>query len=77
MNSRAFVEKEAVRSLVLLHYFGYLHRNPADPPDNNLDGLNYWMRELETSGDNARLVRAFMASGEYLGLQKSAASDKQ
>ncbi len=77
VNSRAFVEKEAVRSLVLLHYFGYLHRNPADPPDNNLDGLNYWMRELETSGDNARLVRAFMASGEYLGLQKSAASDKQ
>ena len=65
VNEPAFVEKEASRSLVLLHYFGYLHRNPDDAPDTNLDGFNYWLREVEGSGDPGRLPRAFMASGEY------------
>ena len=60
-----FVKKEENRSLVLLHYFGYLHRNPDDPPDKNLDGFKYWVRELERFGELERLPRAFMASGEY------------
>jgi hypothetical protein len=60
-----FVKKEEDRSLVLLHYFGYLHRNPDDPPDKNLDGFKYWVRELERFGELERLPRAFMASGEY------------
>ncbi|MGH9927845.1 MAG: hypothetical protein ACREA9_01320, partial [Pyrinomonadaceae bacterium] len=64
VSNRAFVEKEATRSLVLLHYFGYLHRNPDDPPDKNLDGVNFWLREVEVSGDPGRLARGFMASGE-------------
>jgi hypothetical protein len=64
VNKREFVEKEETRSLVLLHYFGYLHRNPDDPPDGNLDGFNFWLREVDLSGDSGRLARAFMASGE-------------
>ena len=59
-----FVQKEDKRSLVLLHYFGYLHRNPDDPPDKDLEGFNYWLREVESSGEIERLTQAFMASGE-------------
>jgi hypothetical protein len=65
-----FAEREAKRSLVLLHYFGYLHRNPDDPPDKNLDGFNYWLREVEVSGETGRLSRAFMASGEFQEIGK-------
>jgi hypothetical protein len=65
VNNREFAKKEENRSLVLLHYFGYLHRNPDDPPDNDLSGFNFWIRELEQSGETSRLPRGFMASGEY------------
>jgi len=64
INNPAFIAKEEARSLVLLHYFGYLRRNPDDPPDNNLNGFNYWLTEVEVSGDSGRLTKAFMASGE-------------
>jgi hypothetical protein len=64
VNNREFIAREENRSLVLLHYFGYLHRNPDDPPDNNLNGYNFWVREVEISGDPSRLTRGFMASGE-------------
>jgi hypothetical protein len=60
-----FAKQEENRSLVLLHYFGYLHRNPDDPPDNSLAGFNFWIHVLETSGETARLTRGFMASGEF------------
>lgn len=60
-----FTHREENRSLVLLHYFGYLRRNPDDPPDKNLDGFQFWLREVEESGEIGRLARAFMASGEY------------
>ena len=65
VNNPDLAKKEEKRSLVLLHYFGYLHRNPDDPPDNSLEGFHYWLREVEVSGDLGRLPRAFMASGEY------------
>jgi hypothetical protein len=64
VNNREFREKQDKRSLLLLHYFGYLHRNPDDAPDKNLDGFNYWLREVETSGETEKLSRAFMASEE-------------
>ena len=67
VNNPDFAEREGKRSLVLLYYFGYLHRNPDDPPDKNLDGFNYWLREVEVSGDIGTLARGFMASGEYKG----------
>ncbi|HEY0077732.1 MAG TPA: hypothetical protein VGB73_03730 [Pyrinomonadaceae bacterium] len=57
--------REDPRALVLLHYFGYLRRNPGDPPDRNLEGYEFWVREIEASGDTSRLTRAFMDSGEY------------
>jgi hypothetical protein len=65
VNNREFAEREENRSLVLLHYFGYLHRNPDDLPDRNMDGFNFWLREVETTGEIDRLTRAFMASIEH------------
>jgi hypothetical protein len=65
VNDRDFAERERSRSIVLLHYFGYLHRNPDDAPDRNLGGFNFWLKEVETNGDVARLTRAFMASIEH------------
>ncbi len=62
---RDFVGREQSRSLVLLHYFGYLRRNPDDPPDGNLNGFHFWLKEVETTGEVQRLSRAFMASTEY------------
>jgi hypothetical protein len=60
-----FREAHAKRSLVLLHYFGYLRRNPEDPPDGSLNGFNFWLKEIETTGEVQRLSRAFTASIEY------------
>jgi hypothetical protein len=65
VNHRDFVERESNRSLVLLHYFGYLHRNPDDAPDRNMDGFNFWLREVEISAEVDRLTLAFMASIEH------------
>lgn len=65
VNSKAFVEKENARSLVLLHYFGYFHRNPDDPPDNNLNGFNFWIKEVQKSGGSSILAGAFLESIEY------------
>lgn len=50
---------------VLIHYFGYLHRNPDDAPDNNLAGYNFWLNELNHTGDYRSLSRVFIESGEY------------
>jgi hypothetical protein len=65
-----FARREQNRSLVLLHYFGYLRRNPEDPPDGNLNGFNFWVKEVESTGDIERLPRAFMASTEYTAQKK-------
>lgn len=62
---KRFVEKEQHRSLVALHYFGYLQRNPDDPPDNDLRGLLYWIQDLQRHNDPDRLSKAFKESGEY------------
>ena len=60
-----FALRENNRSLVLFNYFGYLQRNPDDPPDNNLVGFDFWVREVEKSGNTGRLTNAFLASDEY------------
>jgi hypothetical protein len=57
--------KDEYRSLLLLHYFGYLRRNPGESPDKDLEGFSYWLRELEKTGEVERLPRAFMESFEY------------
>jgi hypothetical protein len=70
VNNPDFAEREWKRSLVLLHYFGYLHRDPDAAPDGNLNGFNFWLKEVEGSGDVGRLARGFMASGEYKDRKK-------
>jgi len=60
-----FAEKENVRSLVLLHYFAYLHRSPGDPPDHDLSGFNFWIQDLSRNHNPATLSRAFVDSIEY------------
>jgi hypothetical protein len=65
VNSKAFVDAEETRSLVLLHFFAYLRRNPDDPPDGDWRGFHFWLREVEQSRDMSRLTRAFAASIEY------------
>jgi hypothetical protein len=77
VNKQSFVEKEQTRSLVLLHYFAYLHRNPDDPPDNNLKGFNYWIQQVEKSGDSSKLAQAFMSSFEYEDVHTQPASEKK
>jgi hypothetical protein len=62
--------KELNRAFVLMEYFGYLRRNPDDPPDNNLNGYNFWLAKLnQFNGNfvNAEMVKSFLKSTEYRG----------
>jgi hypothetical protein len=59
------VGRERHRSLLLLHYFGFMRRNPDDPPDNNLEGFNFWLSELEKGKDPLLIALAFRDSFEY------------
>jgi hypothetical protein len=57
-------------AFVLMQYFGYLRRNPYDPPETglNFDGYNFWLTKLnQFNGNfvNADMVKAFIDSGEY------------
>lgn len=69
------------RAFVLMQYFGYLRRNPSDPPDGNLSGFNFWVMVLNNTSQpsedvrdpvqalgrirRARIVEAFITSTEY------------
>jgi hypothetical protein len=62
--------QEKNRAFVLMQYFGYLRRNPNDPPEVTLDfqGYNFWLNKLnQFNGNfvNADMVKAFITSGEY------------
>jgi parallel beta-helix repeat protein len=60
--------QEFNRAFVLMQYFGYLRRNPNDPPDANFDGYHFWLGKLEEFGGNfvqAEMVKAFLLSNEY------------
>jgi hypothetical protein len=66
-----FSRVERNRAFVLMEYFGYLRRNPNDPPEPSLDfaGYNFWLAKLEQlNGDfvRAEMVKAFITSDEYL-----------
>jgi hypothetical protein len=55
-------------AFVLMQYYGYLRRNPTDPPDNNDLGYQFWLAKLNTFGGNfvdADMVKAFLISSEY------------
>jgi hypothetical protein len=56
------------QAFVLMQYFGYLRRNPDDPPDENFNGYLFWLGKLnQFNGDyrGAEMVRAFISSAEY------------
>jgi uncharacterized delta-60 repeat protein len=49
-----FAQLEFNRAFVLMQYFGYLRRNPNDPPEPglNFDGYNFWLNKLNSfNGD--------------------------
>lgn len=57
-------------AFVLMQYFGYLRRNPYDPPEQTLDfqGYNFWLTRLnQFNGNfvNAEMVKPFINSSEY------------
>ncbi|MCM3872390.1 MAG: DUF4214 domain-containing protein [Pyrinomonadaceae bacterium] len=63
-------QQELNKAFVLMQYFGYLRRNPFDPPEPglNFDGYNFWLNKLiQFNGNfvNAEMVKAFIISGEY------------
>jgi hypothetical protein len=63
-------QQESNRAFVLMQYFGYLRRNPSDPPEPTLDfqGYNFWLNKLnQFNGNfiNAEMVKAFLNSTEY------------
>ena len=63
-NEPELLAREDDRSVVLLHYFAYLHRNPGEPPERNMDGFNYWIGEVKKHGAND-LANAFSSSLEF------------
>jgi uncharacterized repeat protein (TIGR01451 family) len=68
VNEPAFRQAVFGESFVLMEYFGYLRRNPNDPPDHDFSGYNFWLGKLnQFNGNfvNAEMVKAFLVSGEY------------
>jgi len=68
----ALRQQELNKAFVLMQYFGYLRRNPYDPPEATLDyaGFNFWLDKLNKFNGNyitADMVKAFLVSGEYRG----------
>jgi hypothetical protein len=52
-----------------MQYYGYLRRNPSDPPNIDFSGYNFWLGKLsEFGGDfvRAEMVKAFVTSDEYV-----------
>ncbi|HEX8499388.1 MAG TPA: PQQ-dependent sugar dehydrogenase [Pyrinomonadaceae bacterium] len=69
-DNAAFKRQQFDRAFVLMQYFGYLRRNPDDPPDDNLGGFNFWLFKLSQFGGDyiaAEMVKAFISSAEYRG----------
>jgi glucose/arabinose dehydrogenase len=67
-DNAAFKQQEFNRAFVLMEYFGYLRRNPDDPPDGDNGGYNFWLGKLsQFNGDYiaAEMVKAFINSAEY------------
>ena len=63
-----FVNQEFRKAFVLMQYFGYLRRNPQDPPDSDLAGYSFWLGKLNQFGGDyvaAEMVKAFITSAEY------------
>jgi glucose/arabinose dehydrogenase len=64
----AMRQRHFMQAFVLMEYYGYLRRNPEDPPDGDRGGYNFWLQKLfEFNGDfiKAEMVKAFISSDEY------------
>jgi Tol biopolymer transport system component len=64
----AFTRRETNRAFVLMQYFGYMRRSPADPPDSDFSGWQFWLNKLNEFNGNyiqAEMVKAFITSDEY------------
>jgi hypothetical protein len=56
------------KAFVLMQYYGYLRRNPDDPPDADFSGWNFWLGKLNLFGGDyvrAEMVKAVLDSVEY------------
>lgn len=63
-----FKNAEFNPAFVLMQYFGYLDRNPNDPPDVDFAGYDFWLNKLNQFGGDfrsAEMVKAFISSIEY------------
>ena len=69
-DNATFKQQQFNRAFVLMEYFGYLRRNPDDPPDGHNGGYFFWLGKLEEFGGDyvrAEMVKAFINSTEYRG----------
>lgn len=67
-DSNSLRQAEFNAAFVLMQYYGYLRRNPTDPPDSDDSGYQFWLTKLnQFNGNfvNADMVKAFSTSGEY------------
>jgi hypothetical protein len=67
-DNATFKARQTSPAFVLMQYFGYLRRNPDDPPDADFSGYDFRLAKLNSSGGDyrrAELVKAFISSAEY------------
>ncbi len=64
-----FYAREYNNAYVLVHFFGYLRRNPDDAPDFDLKGFNFWRDRLDSWGDYRTISMAFIESDEYRNMK--------
>jgi len=60
--------REMRRAFVLMQFYGYMRRNPDDPPDGDFSGWQFWLDQLNRFDGNfihAEMVKAFIESLEY------------
>jgi hypothetical protein len=62
-NDQRLIDREKNRSLVLIHFFAYLQRNPGDPPDKDMSGFDFWVEQVRQNG-GIDLTAAFSSSLE-------------
>ena len=62
-NDQRLIDREKNRSLVLIHFFAYLRRNPGDPPDKDMSGFEFWVEQMRQNG-GIDLTAAFSNSIE-------------
>ena len=68
IDDEQFNRQEFNRAFVLMQYFGYLRRDPNEPPDSDLTGYEFWLGKLDEFGGDyqkAEMVKAFVNSTEY------------